>query len=56
MPLTSQSSRSSAMAVWMGGVVNCAHCADYACDKLEQFFGFVPPARTVLDEIRLSVE
>ena len=38
------------------GVVNCAHCGDYACDKLEEFFGFVPPARTVLDEIRLSLQ
>ena len=34
------------------GVANCAHCADYACDKLEGFFGFVPDARRVLDEIR----
>jgi hypothetical protein len=37
------------------GVVNCAHCPDYACDKLEAFFGFVPPARTVLSEIRQSL-
>ena len=34
------------------GVLNCAHCADYACEKLEGFFGFVPDARAVLDEIR----
>ena len=33
-------------------VVNCAHCDDYACEKLEQFFGFVPEARTRLDGIR----
>jgi hypothetical protein len=33
-------------------VVNCAHCADYACEKLEEFFGFVPEARTTLDGIR----
>ena len=34
------------------GVVNCAHCADYACEKLEGFFGQASDARTVLDEIR----
>ena len=39
----------------MRSVVNCAHCADYACEKLEGFFGFVPDARAVLDEIRLSL-
>jgi hypothetical protein len=37
------------------GVANCAHCADYACEKLEKFFGFVPGARGVLDEIRHSL-
>jgi len=31
------------------GVFNCAHCDDYACDKIEAFFGFVPDARTLLD-------
>ena len=36
------------------GVVNCAGCADYACERLERFFGFVPDARAVLDEIRGS--
>ncbi len=34
------------------GVINCAHCADYACEKLEGFFGFAPDARAVLDGIR----
>jgi hypothetical protein len=37
------------------GVANCAHCADYACEKLERFFGFVPDARGVLDGIRQSL-
>ena len=37
------------------GVVNCAHCADYACEKLEGFFGFAPDARAVLDEIQQSL-
>ncbi len=34
------------------GVVNCAHCEDYACEKLEEFFKMVPDCRTTLDEIR----
>ncbi len=33
------------------GVENCGHCADYACDKLEGFFGMVPDAKVTLDEI-----
>ena len=37
------------------GVVNCAHCPDYACSKLESFFNFVPDARLVLDEIRAGL-
>ena len=34
------------------GVVNCAHCADYACEKLEGFFGHAGEARAVLEEVR----
>ena len=37
------------------GVANCAHCADYTCEKLEKFFGFVPEAQGVLDGIRQSL-
>jgi hypothetical protein len=37
------------------GVVNCAHCPDYACDRLQRYFGFAPQMRTVLDEVRLSL-
>lgn len=37
------------------GVVNCAHCADYACERLEGFLGQAPHARTVLDEIRRAL-
>jgi len=33
------------------GVANCAHCADYARERLENFFGFVPDAGAVLDQI-----
>jgi hypothetical protein len=37
------------------GIVNCAHCADYACEKLEGFFGFAPVAKAALDGIRQSL-
>jgi hypothetical protein len=37
------------------GVLNCAHCADYACDKLESFFAQATEARPMLDEIRASL-
>jgi hypothetical protein len=33
------------------GVVNCAHCADYACETLEGFLEKVPAAREKLDGI-----
>jgi hypothetical protein len=36
-------------------VANCAHCADYACETLEGFFGFVPEARATLDGIRAGL-
>lgn len=34
------------------GVVNCAHCADYGCQKLTEFLVFAPQAKTNLEEIR----
>ncbi len=34
------------------GVVNCAYCDDYACDKLEGFFKMVPDSKKRLDDIR----
>jgi hypothetical protein len=37
------------------GVATCAHCPDYACEKLEGFFGFVPEARATLDGIRAGL-
>lgn len=37
------------------GVANCAHCADYACDKLQRYFGFAPQMRTMLDQIRQTL-
>ena len=33
-------------------IANCAHCKDYACEKLEKFFEMVPDAKKQLDEIR----
>jgi hypothetical protein len=37
------------------GVVNCAYCDDYGCEKLEGFFAMAPHARTSLDGIRASL-
>lgn len=37
------------------GVLNCAHCDEYACEKLEGFFGFVPDARAILDSVRAGL-
>lgn len=34
------------------GVLNCAHCSDYPCEKLEKFFEMVPASKEVLDEIK----
>jgi predicted small metal-binding protein len=36
-------------------VVNCAHCTEYACEKLEGFFAHATEACSVLDEIRQSL-
>ena len=33
-------------------VANCAHCSDYGCDKLSDFFRMVPAAKARLDGIR----
>lgn len=37
------------------GIVNCAHCSDYACEKLEKIFEMVPDAKTRLDEIKAKL-
>ena len=34
------------------GVVNCAHCPDYACEKLERFLQLVPEAKERLEKVR----
>ena len=37
------------------GVANCAHCTDYACDKLQAFFRMAPDAQSVLNQVRASL-
>jgi len=37
------------------GLLNCAHCDEYACEKLEKFFQMVPDAKKRLDEIRSNL-
>ncbi len=34
------------------GVVTCAHCGDYGCATLQQFFAFAPVLKEKLEEIR----
>lgn len=34
------------------GVVNCGHCDDFACDKLDLIFQMVPAARQRLEKSR----
>ncbi len=34
------------------GLENCAHCSEYPCDKLQEFFAKDPEAKDRLDEIR----
>jgi len=44
--------RACAMAL---NLANCAHCADYGCDKIEKFWSMAPEARATLDSIRATV-
>lgn len=37
------------------GAATCAHCSDYACEQLEQFFKLAPANRTALDAIRAGL-
>jgi len=37
------------------GVVNCATCDDYGCEKITAFFNFAPEAKATLEEIRKSL-
>ena len=34
------------------GVVNCAHCDEYACDELGKYFAMAPVMKANLEEIR----
>ncbi|UCF60528.1 MAG: DUF3795 domain-containing protein [Anaerolineaceae bacterium] len=36
-------------------IANCAYCAEYACDKLDELFSMVPDAKTRLDKIRAEL-
>ena len=36
-------------------VKNCAYCDDYACEKLNKFFGMAPDAKATLEQIRKSL-
>lgn len=38
------------------GVVNCAHCDDYGCEKTTEFFEMVPDCKVRLDAIRAGLE
>ena len=37
------------------GVATCAHCPDYGCATLQQFFAFAPVLREKLEEIRKDI-
>jgi hypothetical protein len=34
------------------GVLTCAHCADYGCETVKQFFAFAPVLKEKLEAIR----
>ncbi|MFC1900236.1 DUF3795 domain-containing protein [Chloroflexota bacterium] len=34
------------------GVINCAYCDDYACEKLQKYFEMAPVMKANLEEIR----
>ncbi len=38
------------------GVVNCAHCADYGCATLADFFQYAPAAKATLEQIRRALQ
>jgi len=37
------------------GVVTCAHCPDYGCATLQQFFAFAPVLKDKLEAIRKTI-
>ena len=38
------------------GVVTCAHCGDYGCTTLQQFFAFAPVLKQKLEAIRKDLD
>ena len=36
-------------------IENCAHCSEYACDRLDKLFNTEPQAKERLDEIRRGI-
>ena len=36
-------------------VVNCAHCDEYSCEKLDKFFQMVPDTKKRLDDINSAL-
>jgi hypothetical protein len=37
------------------GVLNCAYCSEYACDRLDKYFQSAPAAKKTLDGIKQGV-
>ncbi len=37
------------------GGANCAHCAEYPCEKLQSFWAMAPAAKETLEQIRLTL-
>ena len=37
------------------GVINCAHCDDYGCEKITHFFTFAPDAKATLERTRQTL-
>jgi len=37
-------------------VQNCAHCSEYACEKLGKFFEMAPQAKETLDGIKTGLD
>jgi hypothetical protein len=37
------------------GVITCAHCADYGCATVKQFFAFAPTLKEKLEAIRKEI-
>ncbi len=37
------------------GILNCAHCEDYACEKVEGIFKMVPQAKEELEALRKTL-